>query len=87
VPVRARAVLLEREPHVAGALVVVARVEALDVEPASAPWVTGTVMPVAWTRRWGDGRVFNSSLGHAPAELDVAEACELLRRGMVWAAR
>jgi type 1 glutamine amidotransferase len=56
-------------------------------EPASAPWVTGTVMPVAWTRRWGDGRVFYSSLGHAPAELDVPEARELLRRGMVWAAR
>ena len=55
--------------------------------PDTAPWVTGTVMPVAWTRRWGDGRVFYSSLGHAPEELDVPEARELLRRGMVWAAR
>jgi type 1 glutamine amidotransferase len=55
--------------------------------PATAPWVTGTVMPVAWTRRWGEGRVFYSSLGHAPAELDVPEAAELLRRGMLWAAR
>jgi type 1 glutamine amidotransferase len=56
-------------------------------EPDTAPWVTGTVMPVAWTRRWGDGRVFYSSLGHAPAELEVYEARELLRRGMLWAAR
>jgi type 1 glutamine amidotransferase len=56
-------------------------------EPDSAPWVAGTLMPVAWTRRWGDGRVFYSSLGHAPAELDVPEARELLRRGMLWAAR
>jgi type 1 glutamine amidotransferase len=55
--------------------------------PDTAPWVTGTVMPVAWTRRWGEGRVFYSSLGHAPEELDVPEARELLRRGMVWAAR
>jgi uncharacterized protein len=55
-------------------------------EPETAPWVTGTVMPVAWTRRWGSGRVFYSSLGHAPQELDVPEARELLRRGMVWAA-
>lgn len=55
-------------------------------EPDSAPWVAGTVMPVAWTRRWGEGRVFYSSLGHAPAELDVPEARELLRRGMLWAA-
>ena len=55
--------------------------------PATAPWVTGTVMPVAWTRTWGAGRVFYSSLGHAPEELDVPEARELLRRGMAWAAR
>ena len=55
--------------------------------PETAPWVTGTVMPVAWTRTWGAGRVFYSSLGHAPEELDVPEARELLRRGMAWAAR
>jgi len=56
-------------------------------EPSEAAWVAGTVMPVAWTRRWGAGRVFYSSLGHAPEELDVPEARELLRRGMAWAAR
>ena len=56
-------------------------------EPSEAAWVAGTVMPVAWTRRWGRGRVFYSSLGHAPEELEVPEARELLRRGMAWAAR
>jgi uncharacterized protein len=56
-------------------------------EPTEASWVTGTVMPVAWTRQWGRGRVFYSSVGHAPEELDVPEARELLRRGMAWAAR
>jgi len=56
-------------------------------EPTAAPWVTGVEIPVAWTRRWGEGRVFYSSLGHAPEELDVPEARELLRRGMAWAAR
>lgn len=55
--------------------------------PETAPWVSGTVMPVAWTRAWGAGRVFYSSLGHAPEELDVPEARELLRRGMAYAAR
>jgi type 1 glutamine amidotransferase len=44
-------------------------------------------MPVAWTRRHGDGRVFYSSLGHQPTDLEVHEAGELLRRGMLWAAR
>jgi len=56
-------------------------------EPASAPWVAGAVMPVAWTRRHGEGRVFYSSLGHQPADLGVREAGELWRRGMLWAAR
>ena len=55
-------------------------------EPSSAPWVSGVVMPVAWTRRHGDGRVFYSALGHEPADLGVHEAGELWRRGMLWAA-
>jgi type 1 glutamine amidotransferase len=56
-------------------------------EPESAPWVSGVVMPVAWTRRHGSGRVFYSSLGHSPADLGIREAGELWRRGLVWAAR
>jgi len=55
--------------------------------PASAPWVDGTVMPVAWTRRYGTGAVFYSALGHTVADLDVPEVGELMRRGMLWAAR
>ncbi|MFH1570446.1 MAG: ThuA domain-containing protein, partial [Gemmatimonadota bacterium] len=53
----------------------------------SAPWVNGTVMPVVWKRSWGKGRVFYSSLGHVAADFKVAEAKEIQRRGMVWAAR
>lgn len=52
-----------------------------------APWVEGCVMPVVWTRRHGRGRVFYSSLGHAPAELDIPEVREIARRGMRWASR
>jgi uncharacterized protein len=55
--------------------------------PESAPWVDGCVMPVAWTRRWGEGRVFYSSLGHTTADLAVPEVGELQRRGSLWAAR
>jgi uncharacterized protein len=55
--------------------------------PASAPWVHGCVMPVAWTRRWGEGRVFYSSLGHTTTDLAVPEVGELQRRGLLWAAR
>ncbi|HEX5498496.1 MAG TPA: ThuA domain-containing protein [Thermomicrobiales bacterium] len=51
------------------------------------PWIAGTVMPVVWKRRWGEGRVFYCSLGHVARDFDVPEAREIVRRGMVWAAR
>lgn len=50
-------------------------------------WIAGTVMPVVWKRRWGAGRVFYCSLGHVRADFEVPEAREIVRRGMVWAAR
>jgi uncharacterized protein len=58
-----------------------------EFHPRSAPWVDGVVMPVAWTRRYGEGSVFYSSLGHTAADLAVPEVGELMRRGMRWAAR
>lgn len=50
-------------------------------------WIAGTVMPVVWTRRWGAGRVFYSSLGHVAADFDVPEAKEIVHRGLLWASR
>ena len=45
-------------------------------------------MPVAWTRLWGKGRVFYSSLGHHDDVFDNSpEAAVLMERGMLWAAR
>lgn len=49
-------------------------------------WIDGTVMPVVWTRVYGKGRVFYSSLGHVIADFDVPEAREIVRRGLLWAA-
>ena len=51
-----------------------------------APWIDGTVMPVVWTRRYGAGKVFYSSLGHVIGDFDVQEAREIVRRGLLWAA-
>ena len=51
------------------------------------PWIQGTVMPVVWKRTWGKGRVFYCSLGHVAKDFEVPEATEIIRRGMVWAAR
>jgi type 1 glutamine amidotransferase len=54
---------------------------------AHASWIGGTVMPVVWKRRHGQGRVFYSSLGHFAAEFQVPEMREIFRRGLLWAAR
>ena len=51
------------------------------------PWVAGTVMPVVWKRKYGEGRVFYSSLGHVAKDFDVPECKEIVRRGCLWAAR
>ncbi len=45
------------------------------------------VMPYAWTRSWGKGRVFVACWGHTDKDFDVPEALEIVRRGLVWAAR
>lgn len=51
------------------------------------PWIDGTVMPVVWKRRWGQGKIFYCSLGHVAKDFDVPEAKEIVRRGIIWAAR
>ncbi|HEV2121784.1 MAG TPA: ThuA domain-containing protein [Chloroflexota bacterium] len=45
------------------------------------------VMPVTWTKRYGKGRVFYTSLGHVARVFDVPEVLTMLRRGLVWAAQ
>lgn len=52
-----------------------------------APWVEGAVMPVAWKRKYGEGKVFFCSLGHVNADFDVPEARTLVERGLLWATR
>lgn len=54
---------------------------------AYAPWIAGSVMPVTWKKRWGQGRVFYSSLGHVVKDFDVPEALTIMQRGMLWASR
>jgi hypothetical protein len=52
-----------------------------------APWIAGTVMPVVWKRRWGEGRVFYCSLGHQTKDLEVPPVTMIMRRGLLWASR
>jgi hypothetical protein len=54
---------------------------------AAVPSIDGVVMPVVWKKLYGKGRVFNSTLGHVAADFNVPEAKDIMRRGMLWAAR
>lgn len=45
-------------------------------------------MPVAWTKFWGNGRVFYTSLGHHDDVFDKFPTSELImERGLLWAAQ
>lgn len=43
-------------------------------------------MPVAWTKRWGVGRVYYNSLGHHADIVEQPQVKEMMRRGLLWAA-
>ena len=43
-------------------------------------------VPVTWTKMWGHGRVFYTSLGHHDDVFNAPEAEVMMRRGMLWAA-
>ena len=51
-----------------------------------ASWIAGTVMPVVWTRRYGEGKIFYSSLGHNVEDFKTTpEVQEIVTRGLLWA--
>ncbi len=50
--------------------------------------VNGPVaMPVVFTKGYGRGRVYYNALGHQKTVIDRGPAAELMRRGLLWAAR
>ena len=51
------------------------------------PELAGTVMPVTWTRRWGAGRVFVTTVGHNLADLEIPQVDTMIKEGMAWATR
>jgi type 1 glutamine amidotransferase len=50
-------------------------------------WKTPIVSPTVWTRTWGEGRIFVSTIGHSAADLEVPEVRAILERGLRWAAK
>jgi type 1 glutamine amidotransferase len=51
------------------------------------PVTQGVKMPVVFKRRFGQGRVFYTALGHVVAEFENRQMRTILRRGLNWAAR
>jgi len=52
----------------------------------NASWIGGNVVPIAWKKLYGKGRIFYSSLGHVAADFSVPQALEIQKRGIRWAA-
>ena len=48
-------------------------------------WIDGAVMPVAWKKIFGNGRVFYLSPGHVADDFNSPELMELFLRGIRWA--
>ncbi len=63
----------------------------MHVDPANKVHATtsfGEVkMPVVWTKMYGEGKVYYCTLGHQANIVSMPETLELMRRGMLWAAK
>lgn len=64
----------------------------LHVDPGNQVLATtctdqGVIMPVAWVRSHGAGRVFYCSLAHTAAQIEAPPVLNLLTNGFLWAAR
>lgn len=57
-----------------------------DGEP-EVPWMKGVEVPVAYTKQFGEGRIFYHAGGHELDEMERPEVTTMVRRGMEWAAR
>lgn len=44
-------------------------------------------MPVVFTKKWGNGRVYYISIGHTSDVWNIPSAREAIRRGFIWAAK
>ncbi len=50
-------------------------------------WIKSTVMPVVWKRMYYKSRIFYTSLGHVAKDFKQPEVLEIVKRGIMWAAK
>lgn len=58
-----------------------------NIDGGDLHWLKGTVMPVAWKKMWGNGRLFYCALGHTVDDLKVPAMTELIIRALRWCAQ
>lgn len=53
------------------------------------PWAEAVTCPVVWTRHWGKGKVFVTTVGHQATvrDLEIPEVRQIVEQGMRWACR
>jgi len=63
----------------------------MHVDPAvrvlAVTYFDDVAMPVAWTKKWGAGRVFYTSLGHVAKVASQPDVLGMTIRGFLWAAK
>jgi type 1 glutamine amidotransferase len=61
----------------------------MHIDPAihvvAATKVNQTQIPVAWTKKYENGKVFYCSIGHKPEDLDSKDCYNLVKNGILWA--
>ncbi len=50
-------------------------------------WIDGVEMPIAYTKKWGNGKIFYCSIGHYLKDFENSNVLKLISQGIIWAAR
>ena len=50
-------------------------------------WIDGVEMPIAYTKKWGKGKVFHCSIGHYLKDFENFNVVKLITRGINWATK
>jgi len=51
------------------------------------PWQRPVISPAIWTRQWGQGRIFVTTVGHRVEILRQQPVQTMIERGLLWASR
>ena len=50
-------------------------------------WIDGVEMPIAYTKKWGKGKVFHCSIGHYLKDFENLNVVKLITQGISWATK